>query len=111
MSEPSAVEPLVVLLNNCPPDQAQSIAYGLVEARVASCVNMLPGVRSVYRWQGQVCDEAEVTLLIKTTASRQQACIDALIALHPYTVPEVIVLEPVEVLEAYARWNSEQVSS
>lgn len=111
MSEPSAVEPLVVLLNNCPPEQAQTIAYGLVEARVASCVNMLPGVRSVYRWQGQVCDEAEVTLLIKTTASRQQACIDALIALHPYTVPEVIVLEPVEVLEAYARWNSEQVSS
>ena len=109
MSE-SLTSPLVMLLSSCPSDQAQAIAYGLIEASVASCVNMIPGVRSVYRWQGQICDEPEVTLLIKTTQARQQACIDALIALHPYTVPEVIVTKPIEVLEAYARWNSEQVS-
>ncbi len=75
----------------CPNNEvAGQLAQALVTEQLAACVNILPGVQSVYRWDEQLETEAEVLLIIKTTA----ACVDALIerieALHPYEVPEVI---------------------
>ncbi len=81
-----------VVLCNCPPDQAEPLARALVEQRLAACVNLLPGVTSIYRWEGRICTDAEVTLLIKTASDRVDALREGILALHPYTVPEVVVL-------------------
>jgi periplasmic divalent cation tolerance protein len=95
-----------VVLSNCPPAAAEGIARALVERRLAACVNIIQGVRSIYWWEGEVQDEAESTLLIKVRAQALHAMKDALIELHPYEVPEVVVL-PVEVAGshgAYVEW-------
>ncbi len=81
-----------VVLCNCPPDAASDLARGLIEDRLAACVNVVPGVRSLYVWEGRVCDDAESTLLIKVRAEGVAALRDAIVARHPYTVPEIVVL-------------------
>ncbi len=81
-----------VVLCNCPPEAAPTIARALVDRRLAACVNLIPNVRSVYRWQGEICDDAETTLLIKSAVD--PAKLEAAIAeLHPYDVPEILALE------------------
>ena len=80
-----------ILLCNCPPDQAERLARVALEAR-AACVNLIPGVRSLYVWAGEVCDEGETTLVIKVAEAAQAAVRAALIAAHPYDVPEVIAV-------------------
>ena len=81
-----------VVLCNCPPAAAPQIARSLVERRLAACVNIIPGVRSVYRWNGEIHDDGESTLLIKVDAGGVVRLRDALLALHPYDVPEVLAL-------------------
>ena len=81
-----------VVLCNCPPDQAMSIGRTLVERKLAACVNALPAVRSLYVWKGEICDDAETTLLIKAPADRLDALRAAILELHPYEVPEIVVL-------------------
>jgi periplasmic divalent cation tolerance protein len=75
----------------CPDaDVAESLAEALVEARLAACVNILPGVRSIYQWQGRIERDAEALMLIKTTRARLDALVARIRELHPYDVPEVI---------------------
>lgn len=75
----------------CPnAEVADQIARALVAERLAACVNILPGVQSVYRWEEQVETEAEVLLIIKSTARCVDAMIERIETLHPYEVPEVI---------------------
>lgn len=76
-------------------DKAADIARTLVSEGLCACVNLVPPVRSIYRWQGQLCDERETLAIIKTTRERFDALRERLVALHPYEVPEVIAL-PVE---------------
>jgi periplasmic divalent cation tolerance protein len=95
---------LRVVLCNCPPNAAEPIARALVSSGKAACVNILPHTRSVYMWQGALCDEQESTLLIKTSEAMIPALQAELLALHPYDVPEIIALAPTHVLDAYARW-------
>jgi periplasmic divalent cation tolerance protein len=83
-----------IILSHCPPDKAETLAAALVEERLAACVNALPGVRSIYRWRGAIEREAETTLLIKTSVPALERCIARLRALHPYAVPEIVVLTP-----------------
>ena len=85
------------------------LAKALVERQLAACVNLIPGARSIYRWEGEVHDDAEVVLVIKTTAARCDACVEALVALHPYDVPEAVALPVVAGNEAYLRWIGEVV--
>lgn len=95
-----------VVLSNCPPAAAEGIARALVERRLAACVNIIPGVRSLYWWDGAVQDDTESTLVIKVRAQAVRAMKAALLELHPYDVPEVVVL-PVEVADshgAYVEW-------
>lgn len=107
VGEASANEaPLRVVLCNAPPDQAEGIARAVLEKRLAACVNILPGVVSLYWWQGELCRDAESTLLIKTRADLVAPLTDAIRAAHPYDVPEVIAL-PLQAGEgnaAYAAW-------
>lgn len=95
---------LLVLTNLGDIDSARRIARELVERRLAACVNMLPGVQSVYRWQGAIEEEGEITLLIKTTATRYAELEAALRSLHPYQLPEVIALPIANGLPAYLDW-------
>lgn len=81
-----------LVLCNVPPDRAADLARTLVQERLAACVNALHGGSSTYVWDGALCTDAETTLLIKTTDDRVDALRERLVALHPYTLPEVIVL-------------------
>jgi periplasmic divalent cation tolerance protein len=95
----------LVILTNCPDDAvADRIARALVEQGLAACVNRLPAVQSTYRWQGAVERATETPLLIKTTRMRYTEVEQAIRALHPYEVPEIIAV-PIEAgLAAYLRW-------
>lgn len=93
-----------VILSSCPPDLAQPIADALVDRRVAACVTILPGAASTYRWLDTVHHDAEVLLLIKVPVERSGDCIAALRELHPYTVPEIMVLPAQDVAASYLAW-------
>jgi periplasmic divalent cation tolerance protein len=90
--------------------EAEKIARALVEEQLAACVNILNPIRSIYRWQGQVADDREWLLLIKTRAERFAAVESRVKALHSYQVPEVIALPIVAGAEGYLRWLRESVS-
>ena len=95
---------LVVLVTAPSAEQAAALARALVEARLAACGNVVPGLRSIYRWEGRVQDEPEALLVLKTTRDRLEALRERLLALHPYDVPEVLAL-PVEAgSAAYLAW-------
>lgn len=95
---------MVVLTTVGNEDDAVRLAQALVERRLVACVNVLPGVRSIYRWQGAVHDDRELLLLAKTTAARLAEVTAALAELHPYDVPEVVALEAAMVAPSYAAW-------
>ena len=88
---------------------AQKIARALVEERLAACVNVVPGVMSVYRWQGAVEQQTELLLVIKTTSERVDALKARILELHPYELPEVVVLPIRGGHGAYLAWIEEQV--
>jgi periplasmic divalent cation tolerance protein len=83
---------------------AERLAEALVAERLAACVNVLPGVRSVYRWQGALERADEVLLLVKTTRGRLDALVARLPALHPYELPELVAVEAAGGLPAYLDW-------
>ncbi|MBI5487490.1 MAG: divalent-cation tolerance protein CutA [Deltaproteobacteria bacterium] len=83
-----------IILSNCPPDKADEIAGRLVDERHAACVNAIPGVRSTYRWKAKVEHDPETTLLVKTSAAALDRCVARLRELHPYEIPEIVVLTP-----------------
>lgn len=90
---------------SCPdPETAARIARTLVEERLAACVQIVPGLLSTYRWEGRVRTDSEVLLLIKTTRARLDALKTRLPALHPYQIPELLVLAAVDGLTPYLDW-------
>lgn len=94
-----------VLLATAPDaDVAARIARALVEERLAACANLVANVRSIYRWQGRVEDESEVMLILKTRTERVAALAERLRALHPYEVPELLVLSVESGLAPYLDW-------
>lgn len=95
---------LQLVLITAPPAQALALADALVERRLAACVNILPGVRSVYRWQGRRVEDEEQLLICKTTTARLPALQTAVLELHPYETPEVVALPSSHVLPRYAAW-------
>ena len=87
---------------------ANAIALAVVEAKLAACVNILPRVQSIYRWQGKVESASEIALFIKSTAAAYPALEAQIRALHPYEVPEIIALDITQGLPAYLNWLAEQ---
>jgi periplasmic divalent cation tolerance protein len=85
------------------------IATALVEAGEAACVNLVSGIRSIYRWEGKTCDESEVLLLIKTTTDRFDSVRATIKRLHTYQVPEVIAVSITCGDKDYLLWLAEQV--
>ncbi len=91
-------------------EDAERIARALVESRLAACVNIVAGVISLYRWQGAVLRDQERLLVIKTRTDKLEALRTALIALHPYQLPELLAL-PIEAGHGpYLAWLDEAVS-
>lgn len=99
---------IIVLTNMADMDSARSLAGTLVERRLAACVNLLPNVQSVYRWEGVVEQAEEVTLLIKTTAGRYADLEQAIRQLHPYELPELIALPASAGLPGYLAWITQE---
>jgi periplasmic divalent cation tolerance protein len=102
----------VTILCTCPDESTgERLARGLVENRHAACVNLLPGIRSIYAWRGEIQDEREVLLVIKTTGSHVFLIERWLTEHHPYEVPELIALRNEHVSDAYLRWLRESVAA
>jgi periplasmic divalent cation tolerance protein len=98
----------VIVMTTMPADaDSATFAQTLVEARLAACVNVLPPMESVYRWEGRVDQERERQLVIKTSRSRLPALWERIRELHPYDVPEFIVVPIVEGSDAYLGWLRE----
>jgi periplasmic divalent cation tolerance protein len=93
-----------VVLCNAPKDHAERIARALVESKLAACVNLVPGIVSIYRWKGVIEREEETTLVIKTADDRVEALMAEIRKQHPYEVPEIIATKADEVNPAYAAW-------
>jgi periplasmic divalent cation tolerance protein len=92
-------------------EEARRIALHLVERRVAACVNILPGIHSVYRWKGAIEEAAEWMLIIKTRRSLVQALGAELRKVHSYEVPELVALTVVDGLEPYLDWIDEETGT
>jgi periplasmic divalent cation tolerance protein len=100
----------VVLVTAPDAETGARLARALVEERLAACVNVVPGVRSIYRHAGAVHDDAEVLLLVKTLRERSAELAERVRALHPYELPEVLALDAAGGSAAYLRWVGEEVA-
>jgi len=95
---------IVVFVTAGDMETAEKIGKVLVEERLAACVNVVPGIRSFYRWEGRVVDDGELLLIIKTQSSRFEALKARVLGLHTYDLPEIVGL-PIEMgHEAYLDW-------
>ncbi|HVI73439.1 MAG TPA: divalent-cation tolerance protein CutA [Anaeromyxobacteraceae bacterium] len=95
---------LVVLVTAPGAEEAARLARTLVEEKLVACGNVVPAVRSIYRWEGKVCDEQEALLVLKAPAKRFPELRDRILALHPYQVPEVVALRIEDGSEKYIDW-------
>ena len=102
--------PVLILTTVGPDFDAGALAHALVEKRLAACVNIVDRVRSVYRWEGKVSDEGEQLLIIKTSGERVAELRKELFRLHPYEVPEFVVLRFEETSDAYRAWLLQSVA-
>jgi periplasmic divalent cation tolerance protein len=101
----------VVVLSTCgSAEEAVRLARGIVEKRLAACVNVLPAVRSVYRWKDAIEDEEEVLLVIKTSRALVEELRTEIERLHSYEVPEVIAIPIVEGSERYLAWMTRELA-
>lgn len=94
----------VVLTTTGSQEEAQNIARALVERRLAACVNIMPRIISIYRWEPNIDTAEECLLLIKTTKQQFPAVRDAIEELHSYEVPECVCLEITEGSDPYLSW-------
>jgi periplasmic divalent cation tolerance protein len=102
-----AMDEIVVYVTASNEDEAVGIAKALVENKIAGCVNIIKDIRSIYSWQGNIEDEKEVLMVIKTRKSLFNTLIEEVKKLHSYTVPEIIALPIIEGSEDYLKWLKE----
>ncbi|HEX4998995.1 MAG TPA: divalent-cation tolerance protein CutA [Terriglobia bacterium] len=100
---------IIVLVTCESPAEAERIAESVVAEKLAACVNVLPGIRSCFVWEGSQNWSSEVLLFIKTTRARFDALKERVIALHSYTTPEIVATPIVAGLESYLGWIRESV--
>ena len=104
MTNTEANDAAVVLCTCANEQQAAALAHALVDEHLAACVNVLPAVQSIYRWQGAIEAAQEHLLLVKTTRERFTALKDRITQLHAYDTPEIIALPIVDGSEKYLAW-------
>ena len=103
-----AAECVVVLITFSGEEEAARIGKELVEARLAACVNIVPSIRSIYRWEGSIQDEREVLMIAKTRKELFGGLREKVKELHSYTVPEILALPVVEGFDKYLSWVREE---
>jgi periplasmic divalent cation tolerance protein len=106
---------IVVLSTFASAEEARRVARALVEKKLAACVNVIPGIRSIYRWKGAdgedtIEDEEEVLLVIKSSRALIRELTDEIERLHSYEVPEVIALQVVDGAERYLAWMNRELA-
>ncbi|MBI5026610.1 MAG: divalent-cation tolerance protein CutA [Nitrospirae bacterium] len=101
------MDEIVVFITAGSEEEAAKIARGLVDAHLAGCVNIVRNIRSIYRWQGKIEDEAEVLMVVKTQRHLFASLSKKVKELHSYTVPEIIAMPIVEGSEDYLKWLME----
>ena len=99
----------LVLTTTASLEEAKKVARALVESRLAACVNILPKIESMYRWEGKVEEAQEYLLLIKTTAGAFPAVREKIQQLHSYDVPECIAISVEEGSPSYLKWIEDSV--
>lgn len=102
---------LLCLVTIDDPAKAAEIARALVEQKLAACVNIVTEVRSIYQWKGEICDDSERLMFIKTTSDLFPRLQAAVKELHPYDVPEIISLKIDQGLPEYLQWIDESTRS
>lgn len=100
---------VVVLITTSSVDEAQAIGRELVDKRVAACVNIIPGLRSLFRWQGVIEEQEETLMLVKSRGEYLPSILEIVKRLHSYTVPEVIALPILAGSSDYLAWIDESV--
>jgi periplasmic divalent cation tolerance protein len=102
----------IVILSTCATeDEAERLARVLLDGRLAACVNVVPRIRSFYRWKGQVEDAAECLLVIKSSRSMFDALRSALMEAHSYEVPEIVALPIIDGAPEYLTWLHENLGT
>lgn len=102
----------ITILCSCPDEAtAKRLAQGIIENRHAACVNILPSILSVYTWEGEIKEESEALMIIKTTHSHFFVIEHWLEEHHPYDVPELLALDAEHVSEPYLKWLRKSVST
>ncbi len=101
---------IVVLTTVSSDEEAVRLVRTLLERRLIACGTLVPGARSMYRWQGKIADEAETFLLLKTRSGRIEALQEAFTELHPYKVPELLALAVDSGMEKYLEWINGETS-
>jgi periplasmic divalent cation tolerance protein len=106
-----AEQVLVILVTAVNQKEAVRIGEGMVNAKLAACANIIPGIQSIYRWEGKVVKAQEVLLILKSTKPRYRALERAIKAMHTYETPEIIALPVKEGLDRYIEWVRNETHS
>lgn len=101
----------IVAITTCPNEVAQNLAQAVVEARVCACVNIIPKVKSIYHWGGEIVIDNEALLVMKTKADLSSSLEEVVKKAHPYEVPEFVVLGIEEGAKDYLDWIAETTKS
>ncbi len=109
MTAPTQGPEAVVCLVTAPPDDAGSIAAAILERELAACVNLVEGVRSLYRWEGKLQDEREALLIVRTTRAAVAPLEALLLQIHPYDTFELLALGVSAGSEPYLNWMADSV--
>jgi periplasmic divalent cation tolerance protein len=108
---PNQAEFIVILVTVSSEEEGLRIARDLVDAKLAACVNIISGLRSIYRWEGKICDEGELLLLIKTRMPLFEQVEAKIKETHSYEVPEIVAIPITRGSEAYLSWLRESTLS
>jgi periplasmic divalent cation tolerance protein len=108
--EMSHTDAMVVMTTVASADEAVTLIKTLLERRLIACGQIIPGVRSLYRWNGKIADESEVIVYLKTRAARLDSLEVAFAELHPYKVPELLALPVTAGLAKYLSWINAETS-
>jgi len=106
----SAGEIFVILVTVANQEEAVRIGEGVVKAKLAACANVVPGIRSIYRWKGKVVNSQEFLLILKSSKARSSELEKAIKAMHTYETPEIIALPVKKGLDRYLRWVQTETS-
>jgi periplasmic divalent cation tolerance protein len=102
---------ILVMITAGSEEQAEQIAKTLLEERLIACANLIVGIRSLYRWKGQVCDDREILLFCKTRRELFSRLSGRVKSIHSYDVPEIIALPLLEGWQPYLEWVDQETTS